>query len=115
MKLVTDAAANLSAEMAAELGVEVVPFQVTFMGKTYKDGVDLLPEDLYQMYLAHPDEFVTTSQPSVGDYVEVFKKYNSEEILSVNLSSGLSGSYSSPNTPRGWYPIPTSRWSIRTQ
>jgi DegV family protein with EDD domain len=95
MKVVTDAAANLSVEKAAELGVEVVPFQVTFMGKTYRDGVDLLPEDLYRMYLANPNEFVATSQPSVGDYANVFEKWSNEEVLSVSLSSGLSGSYSS--------------------
>jgi DegV family protein with EDD domain len=95
MKVVTDASANLTAEKAAELGVEVVPFQVTFMGKTYKDGVDILPEDLYRMYLEHPNEFVSTSQPSVGDFVSAFEKFGNEEILSINLSSGLSGAYSS--------------------
>ncbi|HPH98084.1 MAG TPA: DegV family protein [Anaerolineaceae bacterium] len=95
MKLITDAAANLSPERAAELGVEVVPFQVTFMGKTYKDGVDIHPENLYQMYIDHPDEYVTTSQPSVGDLLKTYEKYPGEEILSVHLSSGLSGAYSS--------------------
>jgi DegV family protein with EDD domain len=95
MKVVTDAAANLTAEKAAELGVEVIPFQVTFMGKTYRDGVDIHPEDLYQMYLEHPDEFVSTSQPSVGDFTSVYEKIGKEEILSIHLSSGLSGAYSS--------------------
>ncbi len=46
MKVVTDAAANLTPERAKELGVTVVPFQVTFRGQTYKDGVDIQPEDL---------------------------------------------------------------------
>jgi len=95
MKIVTDAAANLTAEQAAELGVDVVPFQVTFMDKTYRDGVNIRPEDLYRMYLEYPHEFVTTSQPSVGDFVSVYKKYPEEEILSIHLSSGLSGAYSS--------------------
>ncbi|HWQ45564.1 MAG TPA: DegV family protein [Longilinea sp.] len=95
MKVVTDAAANLTAERAAELGVEVIPFQVTFMGKTYRDGVDIRPEDLYQMYLDHPDQFVSTSQPSVGDFTTVYEKLGKEEILSIHLSSGLSGAYSS--------------------
>lgn len=95
MKIITDAAANLSAEKAAELGVEIVPFQVTFMEKTYKDGVDLLPEDLYRLYIEHPNEFVSTSQPSVGDYLKAYEQCGNEEVLSVHLSSGLSGSYSS--------------------
>ncbi len=95
MKVVTDAAANLTPEKVAELGVEVVPFQVTFMDKTYKDGIDIHPEDLYRMYGEYPDEYVTTSQPSVGDFVTAYEKYPAEEILSVHLSSGLSGAYSS--------------------
>lgn len=95
MKVVTDASANLTAAKAAEMGVDVVPFQVTFKGKTYRDGVDILPDDLYRMYMENPDEFVSTSQPSVGDFVAVYEKYGSEDILSVHLSSGLSGAYSS--------------------
>jgi DegV family protein with EDD domain len=95
MKIVTDAAANISAEKAAELGIEVVPFQVTFMGQTYRDGVDIEPADLYQLYSEHPHEFSSTSQPSVGDFVSSYEKYRDEEILSVQLSSGLSGAYSS--------------------
>lgn len=96
MKLVTDAAANISPERAAELGVEVVPFQVTFMEKTYRDGVDIEPGELYRMYTEYPDSFPETSQPSVGDFFAAYGKVNdAEEILSVHLSSGLSGTYSS--------------------
>ena len=81
MKVVTDAAANLTHEKAAELGVEVVPFQVTFMGKTYRDGVDILPADLYQMYIENPSEYSSTSQPSVGDFISCYEKAEDDEIL----------------------------------
>jgi DegV family protein with EDD domain len=95
MKIVTDAAANLSAEKVAELGVSVVPFQVTFMGQTYRDGVDIKPADLYRLYSQHPNEFSLTSQPSVGDFLSLYQQLGTEEILSIHLSSGLSGTYSS--------------------
>lgn len=95
MKVVTDAAANLTRQQAEELGVTVVPFQVTFRGQTYKDGVDIQPEDLYRMYIEYPDDFSETSQPSVGDLKTVYEQYPQEEILSIHLSSGLSGAYSS--------------------
>jgi len=93
MKIVTDAAANLPAEKAARFGVEVVPFQITFLGKTYRDGVDITPDQLYRLYTDHPNEFPITSQPSAGDFVQVYERYNEEDILSVHLSSGLSGTY----------------------
>jgi len=95
MKIVTDAAANLSAEKAAELGVVVVPFQITFMGKTYRDGVDIQPDDLYRLYSENPREFSITSQPSAGDFASTYEQIQDEEILSVHLSSGLSGTYAS--------------------
>ena len=95
MKIVTDAAANLTPERAKELGVTVVPFQVTFRGQTYKDGVDIQPEDLYRMYIEYPEDFCETSQPSVGDLKTVYEDFTDEDILSIHLSSGLSGAYSS--------------------
>jgi DegV family protein with EDD domain len=95
MKIVTDAAANLGSEKAARLGVQVVPFQVTFMGRTYRDGVDITPEELYRLYTENPDEFSATSQPSAGDFVDLYQKIGPEEIFSIHLSSGLSGTISS--------------------
>ncbi len=95
MKVVTDATANLTRQQAADLGIAVVPFQVTFRGATYKDGVDILPEDLYRLYTEYPDDFCETSQPSVGDFIKVYEADKNEEILSIHLSSGLSGAYSS--------------------
>lgn len=95
MKVVTDATANLTRQQAADLGITVVPFQVTFRGATYKDGVDILPEDLYRMYIEYPEDFCETSQPSVGDFIKAYGEIRDEEILSIHLSSGLSGAYSS--------------------
>jgi DegV family protein with EDD domain len=95
MKIVTDTASNITLAQANELGVEVVPFCISFMGKSYLDAIDITPENLYRMLSEHPEEFPSTSQPSVGDFVTAFEKYRDEEIISVNLSSGLSGSYSS--------------------
>ncbi len=95
MKVITDAAANLSPAKAAELGVDVVPFQVTFMNKTYRDGVDIFPADLYGLYAENPGEYSSTSQPSAGDFKTVYDQYPDEPILSIHVSSGLSGTYAS--------------------
>jgi DegV family protein with EDD domain len=98
MKILTDTAANISPQKASELGVEVVPFKVTFMDKTYRDGIDINPEDLYTLYTKHPDEYPLTSTPSCGDFVSAYKKLAGDEILSIHLSSGLSGTYSAAHT-----------------
>jgi DegV family protein with EDD domain len=98
MKIITDTAANLGPEKARELGVEVVPFCVTFMGKTYRDDTEISPEELYHLFSENPGQFPTTSQPSVGDFVAFYQKFQGEEIISVQVSSGLSGTYSAAIT-----------------
>jgi DegV family protein with EDD domain len=47
------------------------------------------------MLREHPDKYPTTSQPSVGHFIEVYENLVKEgqEILSVHISSGLSGTY----------------------
>lgn len=95
MKIVTDSAANLTSEKIAALGVEVVPFKVTFNHQTYRDGVDIDPEALYRLYQQHPNEYPSTSQPPAGEYAALYDQCEDEQVLSIHLSSGLSGSYAS--------------------
>ena len=104
MKIVTDSAANLLPNHITELGVNVVPFKVTFNGKTYLDGVDITPAELYGLYKEFPDEYPMTSQPSAGEFAAVYAEYPDDEILSLHLSSGLSGSYSSGVTASAMVP-----------
>jgi DegV family protein with EDD domain len=104
MKIITDSAANLLPNQAIELGVHVVPFKVTFNEKTYLDGVDITPSELYRLYKEFPDEYPMTSQPSAGEFAAVYAEYPEKEIVSIHLSSGLSGSYSSGVTASAMIP-----------
>ena len=101
IKIVTDTAANISPQRASELGVEVIPFKVTFMEKTYRDGIDINPEDIYKLYTQHPDAYPLTSTPSTGDFLSAYKQFGSEEIISIHLSSGLSGAFAAAHTAAG--------------
>lgn len=96
MRIVTDSGTDtgLSAEEAADLGVIVLPLVVTLDGTTYRDGLDIGAEDFYSR-LAASAVLPTTSQPPVGDFVEVYRRLaeTDPEILSIHMSSGLSGTY----------------------
>ncbi len=65
-------------------------------GKTYREGVDISPAEFYRL-LESTDSMPTTSQPSVGDFAEVYRRLDAEDadILSIHMSSGLSGTYNS--------------------
>lgn len=96
MKIITDSGANLDPAEAQLLGITVVPFSITFKGSTYQDGIDLNADELYHLMETHADLYPTTSQPSAGMFEQVYreaKAQDNEEILSIHISSGLSGTY----------------------
>jgi DegV family protein with EDD domain len=92
VKIVTDSTADLPAELVAELGITVVPLQVVFGDKPYRDGVDISSEQFFQM-LSEAKELPHTSQPSVGEFQRVYETLaaDTERILSIHLSAGFSG------------------------
>lgn len=95
LKIVTDSAANISAEEAKELGVEVLPLSIIFGDDIYRDGVDITTEEFYDKLVnggVHPH----TSQINIADFEEIFTraKENGERLFLILLSSALSGTVS---------------------
>ena len=101
MKIVTDSGTDLSlsSEQLAELNVTVVPLTVTLDGETYREGVDITPDEFYRL-LETAQGFPSTSQPSVGDFAEVYQRIaaTDPDILSIHMSSGLSGTFNAAQT-----------------
>lgn len=96
MQIVTDSGTDLgmSPEQLEELRIHVVPLVVTLEGRSYREGLDILPEQFYAL-LATTDELPITSQPSAGDFAAVYDQIAAHDldILSIHMSSGLSGTY----------------------
>ena len=91
VKIVTDSVADISPEMAGELGITVVPLNVVFGNEIYRDGVDLTTDDFYRK-LAENKILPTTSTPPLQTFIEVYEKLaeESEEILVITISRKLS-------------------------
>ena len=97
IRVITDSTADLPPDMAAELGIEVVPLNVHFGTDTFRDGIDLSADEFYQRLVASPRP-PTTSQPSVGAFLEVYQKAldeGADGIVSVHISAKLSGTWNS--------------------
>ncbi len=96
MMIVTDSGVdlNLDAAALAAYRIHVVPLIVTLGGRSYREGVDLHAAEFYPR-LASAEQLPTTSQPSPGDFAEVYRRlaHDDSEILSIHMSSGLSGTY----------------------
>lgn len=97
VKVITDSTADIPSELLEELDIGVVPLKVHLKGETYLDGVTIRPTEFYRL-LQESDELPTTSQPSPVDFVEAYREAAEDgytEILSIHLSSALSGTYQS--------------------
>ena len=100
MQIVTDSGAdvkiNLSPEEMADLNIHIVPLVVTLDGTSYREDIDIQASDFYPL-LEATDSLPTTSQPSAGDFAEVYRRLAAidPDILSIHMTSGLSGTYNS--------------------
>ena len=96
VKIITDSTCDLPSDLAKSLGVHVVPLTVHFGEQEFRDGIDLEADRFYHMLqegVIHP----STSQPSVGAFIEAYKQFSGEdcEIISIHISSKISGTYNS--------------------
>lgn len=96
--VVTDSTADIPKQIVEELGITVVPLKVHFGEETYLDGVSIDAEQFYKK-LETADRLPTTSQPSPLDFVNVYKAIaqgkENVHIISIHISSALSGTYQS--------------------
>lgn len=94
MQIVTDAGMDLSPEQAKDIPIHIVPLSFTLDGKTYRSGIDIQAEAFYPL-IASTKSYPTTSQPAVGEIAEIYRKVavQDPDILSIHISSGLSGTY----------------------
>jgi DegV family protein with EDD domain len=92
--IVTDSTCDLPPSMLEDLGVGVVPVRVYFGSENYLDKVTLTPSEFYARF-AVTDEGPKTSQPPPADFTQVYGNVatHAGSIVSVHLSSGVSGTY----------------------
>ena len=96
VRIVTDSTADLTEEQQQAAGITVVPLNVHFGDQVFRDHVDLTADEFFRRLKASP-QLPRTSQPSVGVFEEAFRKLREggDEIVSVHLSSKVSGTYNS--------------------
>ncbi len=97
--IVTDSTSDLDPTIAAEQHITVVPAHVRFGEIDYKDGVDITVEQFFAM-LSEAQELPQTSQPSAGEFVEVYQRLaqDHDHIVSLHMSGKLSGTVQSALT-----------------
>lgn len=94
VKVVTDSVADLPPQVVDELGITVIPLNVRFGEKVFRDGIDLTTEQFYQE-LTRSKIFPVTSVPSPVTFADAYDKLAEEtnEILVITLTSKLSATH----------------------
>ena len=92
--IVTDSIACLTREMVEQYGIRIVPANILFGDKVYKDWVDITPSEAYELFLNDPESF-KTSPASPMHYLEAYRELSqrTKNILCVTLSAKLSTMY----------------------
>lgn len=95
LAIITDSCADLTDKIARRHDISVVPLTVTIDGRSWVDG-ELSQAEFFERMNAAP-ALPTTSQPSVGAFVDVYRQAleTASEVVSVHISSKLSGTISS--------------------
>ncbi len=92
--IITDSSANLdNAFVKKHKNLFVMPLMILVEGQSFKDGVEISAKEVYSQL---DDKEITTSLPSMNDLsdaIETIKKEGYTNILAINISSGLSGTF----------------------
>jgi DegV family protein with EDD domain len=97
IRIVTDSTADIPLAIRQELNIEMVPLKIHFGEEQFLDAVTLKSEEFYPKLTSSP-HFPRTSQPSPAEFLSLYQSLLEEpntEIISIHLSSALSGTYQS--------------------
>ena len=94
--IVTDTTACIPQEQVAEYDIEIVPVQLIFEDKTYRDGIDISPTEFYAL-LRQAKKPTTTSASSPDPYFEAYRKASqrARSILCLTEPSKFSAMFNS--------------------
>lgn len=100
--IVTDSTAYIPEETIKDLPIKIVPLQVIWGDDQYRDGIDIIPTQFYER-LQTAEIMPTTSQTTPGTFKDLYQELKSEgyQILSIHISSKLSGTLDSAYQAKG--------------
>ena len=93
--LISDSTSYLPENLINNYGIIIIPLYIHLEGKSYKEGRDISHAEFYHIFESSK-MFPTTSQPSAGEFLEVFQRLTpDDEALVILISAELSGTMQS--------------------
>ncbi len=96
LRIVMDSAGDLPVEWISKYDINVIPVNVHLGNEVFLEGVDLTPDQFYS-WVKETGKVPKTSQPAPQQYIKLYKDIAKpgDVILSIHLTSKLSGTYES--------------------
>ena len=96
IKIVVDSTGYIDEGFIKENNIEIVPLRISIGGKEYKEIFELSVSEFYKL-LAETTVLPKTSQPSVQDFINVYKPIieSGDSIISIHISEKVSGTINS--------------------
>lgn len=92
--ITADSTCDLSKEIIRARNIELIPLGINLGDKSYLDGVDVMPSNIYE-FVRQTGELPKTSAVTPLRYSEVFQKLveNGKDVVHINLSSAISSTH----------------------
>lgn len=105
IKIVTDSTCNLPSDLVQRYDIKVVPTNIQFGSETYEEGVTIARDTFYRK-IEEVGIMPASSQPSGGQFVEVYRELAGEghSILSIHITGKLSGTCQSAELAKSMLP-----------
>jgi len=93
IKITSDTGSLYNIESGKKIGVDIAPLNVTIAGKTYREFEEISSKEFYDLIME--GNLPLSSQPAMGEVLDIFEKYANEDIDIINIcmADGLSGTY----------------------
>ena len=93
-QIISDSTCDLSPEQVKKYNIHLMPLYVQLGDKTFRDGVDIHPDDIYA-HVAAGGDLAATAAVNLADYVQVFSEYSrkADFVIHVTISSDFSCCY----------------------
>ena len=101
--LACDSAADIPQDLINKFNIHRVHLRVMFGEEEFKEGADLSVDEFYKK-VREVEEFPKTSQPPIGEMVELYEKLASEgydDVILITLAAGISGTNQTAHTAAG--------------
>lgn len=93
IRIVSDSSSLYSVKEGQANGVIIAPLSVNINGKSYKEHEDIETKEFID--IINEGHIPTSSQPSIGEVMNIYDRYPEDEIINISMADGLSGTYNS--------------------